>query len=249
MKRLALTLCFLLWANPLLAAITYDADSTGTGSTSTSHSATIAADANMAILCLSYREDGGAVGSIATAPTINSQNATFLNGVSVGGVMRVEMWYFAAPPTGTQTVAGTYPAGTDAAVTGIMTFKGVTTGTTAAIFNDDDGHTASSAGSTNADVDSITSAVGEMGVYCGSARTSTTTASADGTAPTSTEQYEQAQASGGGGMIGFGYTEDGAATSINMRVDLSGSVQWTAVGASMLPGASSRRAVAPVLFP
>lgn len=247
MKRVALCLCFLLWANPLLAAITYDADSTGVGSTSTSHSATIAADATIAILCLSYRDDGGAVAAIATAPTVNGQDATFVNGVSVGNVMRVEMWYRSSPTTG--TVAATYPAGTDAAVTGIMTFKGVTTGTTAAIFNDDDGHTASSTGSTTAYVDSITSAVGEMGVYCGAARTSTTTASAEGTAPVSVEQYEQSQTSGGGGMVGFGYTEDGAATSINMRVTLSASVQWTAVGASMLPAAAStRRPVAPMVF-
>lgn len=225
-------LIFWIWvlvASPVWAAITYDTSSVGEGTNSTSHSHTVAADANIAIICLAMRETTPSV-QPATAVTVGGQAATFLAGVTTGdSIIRTEMWYKLAPLTGAQTVAVTADATTDRIVTGVMTFKDVAQAST---FNT--AVTNSSTGSTNADVDSISSAVGEVGVYCGGVRTSASTPSADATAPVSTERFEEPH-NDAISVIGFGYTEDGAATSIDMRVDLTGSERWAAAAVSMRP--------------
>jgi hypothetical protein len=233
MKRfLFLIVSLLLLASQASAAITFDAASSSEGTTSTTHNATIAADANIAIVCVALRENNAGNPQQSTGVTVGGAAATLLvasnSGASNPG--RIELWYKLAPSTGTVSVVATGDATTDEMVTGVLTFKGVAQTST---FNTATS-ALSSAGSANMDVDSIASALGEMGVLCGYGRTSTTTASADATSPVSTERYEDNQGATGG-LVGVGYTEDGAASTINMRVDLSASVQWAAAAVSMKP--------------
>jgi hypothetical protein len=249
MKRLMwFTLCLFLLTDPLWAAISYDATSgqSSEGTTSTTHNVTIAADANILIVCLAIRESGGAVAA-ATGVTVGGAAATFLSGATnAGNVIRAEMWYKLAPATGTVSVVASYNASTDLAITGGMAFKGVAQSSTFGT-----PVTAVSSATTNIDVDAIGSAVGEMGVLCGAVRdngSAQTTVSADGTAPVSTERYEDPHGAGLPSITGFGYTEDGAATSINMRVDANNTAQWAAVGVSMRPSATTRRASQPIQF-
>jgi hypothetical protein len=117
-------------------------------------------------------------------------------------------------------------------VTGVMSFKGVAQAST---FNGSG--TTAEGDSRNADVDSIASAVGEMGVLCGAAQQGGVDLSVapDGGAPASTEQFDLRQSAGGASILGFGYTEDGAVTSIAMRVNLSASVNWAAEAVSLRP--------------
>jgi hypothetical protein len=131
------------------------------------------------------------------------------------------------PTTGVQTVGVTGHASTDHMVTGVMSFKGVAQTST---FNTTK---TASGDSLDADADSIASAAGEFVAYCGSSRDDTVTVSADSTSPVSTEWYETSKGTGDGtGLVGFGYTEDGAVTSINMRVDITAGVskQWARGG-------------------
>jgi hypothetical protein len=243
---LAFLLC--LFASPVYAAITYDTQSSTSvnGGSSTSHSHTVAADANIAVVCLAIRDDGGAVAA-ATGVTIGGDAMTRLRGEThSGNIIRAELWYRLAPLTGSQTVAVTGAVGTDRIVTGVMTFKGVAQSNTWA--TDADGAVGQGS-STNMDVDSIASALGEMGVFCGASRGLNQTASPDGTAPVVTERVELCADCSGGTLLGYSATEDGAATSINMRVDLTVSATWVAVGASMQAAATStRRPIAPMVF-
>ena len=215
---------------PLWAAITFDTASGSGGTTSTSHSHTVAVDANIAIVCTAQRESGLAVAQ-SSSVTIGGQAA---DGMLVGANnstnnVRAELWYKLAPLTGSQTVAVTGGAGTDRMVTTVMTWKGAAQTST---FN-----TASSLGSTasgtNIDLDGIASALGEMVVLCGSSRVLASTPSPDATAPVSTERIEQAFDSGGTSHMGFGYSEAGAASTIDMRIDLATSETWAVVAASM----------------
>jgi hypothetical protein len=244
-RRVLLTLLLLACGvSPVWAAITFDAASITTeGTTSTTGNATIAADANIAIVCVHIRESTGAV-QPATAATVGGAAATFLAGVTqAGNVIRTELWYKLAPATGTVAITSTGHASTDIMVADVMSFKGVAQTST---FN-----TAKTASgdSTNVDVTSIASAVGEVVAYCGTIRGEANTASADGTAPTSTERYEDPTAASPG-FTAFGYTEDGAATSIDMRVDITLTGQWAAVAASMrAAAATATRRNGSVVFP
>jgi hypothetical protein len=216
-----------------VALITFDAASSAEGTTSTTHNATIDEDANIAIVCLSMRENDGGVQS-ATGVTVGGEAATFLVASSnpTDNVHRVEIWYKLAPATGTPQVIATAHASTDSLITGVMSFKGVAQTST---FNT--AKTASGAPNANADVDNLASAVGEVGVYCGEAAGASgiTTVSADGGAPisTSTKRYKDKHSNGR--AVGFGFTEVGAVTSINMRVNLSASVNWAAAAVSLRP--------------
>lgn len=220
---------------PVWAAITFDTASSSGGLTSTSHSHTVAADANIAIICVSQREDGGAAAQAASV-TLGGQAATYVDGVvSASGVTRAEMWVKLTPLTGAQTVAVTGGVATDRMVTGVMTFKNVAqTGT----FN-----TVSKLGSpgtsTDADLNGIASAVGELVVLCGASRVNSATPSPDPTVPVSTEQYEFGFDSGGVTHEGFGYTEAGASPTIDMRIDLASAQSWALIAVSMRELASS----------
>jgi hypothetical protein len=67
---------------------------------------------------------------------------------------------------------------------------------------------------------------------CGASATAASTASPDATAPTSTEQLDVAHTNATS-VRNWVYTEDGAATSIDMRVDLASSVRMAAVAVSI----------------
>jgi hypothetical protein len=192
------------------------------------------------------RESGGAV-QAATGVTVGGAAATFLSGsTNANNVIRAELWYKLAPATGTVAITTTGHASTDAMVVGTLSFKAVAQTST---FNT--AKNAEGSSDANADANTIASAAGEMGVDCLAARygaASAVTLSADGTAPVSTERYDNAHDAGGGTLTGGGYTEDGAATSIDMRVDLSESVQWAAVAVSMRPLTVTRRPIAPIIL-
>jgi hypothetical protein len=249
MPALLAFLFLLFLASPSWAAITFDQACTfqGTSSISGDCSNSVAADANIAIVCLAVRDHGGAV-QANTAVSVEGAAATNIAGASVttsNSVIRVEMWRLLAPTTGANiTLSVTGHASTDLLVAGLMTFKGVSQSSP---FNGT-GTTASATTGTNADVNSIASAVGELGVYCGSFRSDSVQAgAADGTAPVSTERFDLRHS--GNALTGVGYTEDGAVTSINMRVDMAESHEWAASAISMMPAAdATRRAVAPILF-
>jgi hypothetical protein len=216
--------------SPLWAAITFDTASSSGGTTSTSHSHTVAPDANIAIICVWTRDAATGVGQ-STNVTIGGQAATFLVGQNNStNALRVDLWYKLAPLTGAQTVAATGEASASRMVTGVMTFKNVAQTST---FN-----TPASIGSTgvgtDADLDNIPSAVGELVALCGGVRVQTINASPDATVPVSTEQYELGFDSGGTTTKGFGYTEDGASPTVNMRIDFSGAGDlWALAAASM----------------
>ena len=203
----------------------------------------MAADANIAIICVSQREQGAAVVAPSSV-TIGGEAATSLSSsTSAAGGQRADLYYKLSPLTGAQTVAVTGGAGTDRMVTGVMTFKGVAQTST---FNTASTGTAVDA---SADLNGIASAVNELVVMCGAVRVLTSTPSPDATAPTSDERYELGFDSGGTTTLGFGYTEAGASPTVDMRVDLSVSETWAAVAASMRPLATStRRPQPPVLF-
>lgn len=228
-----LLLLDLLSAGPSWAAITYDTSSSGEGTTSTSHSHTFAADANIAIICVAVRDSGAAVAAVS-AVTVGGQAATLLARVAnAGNVVASELWYKLAPTAGSQTVAVTSGAGTDMTVTGVMSFKGVAQSSSFNTQGTAEGVTANAA-----DVDALASAVGELGVLCGAGRTATTpveTVAADATSPVSTERFDHDYSASTTAIRGWGYTEPGATTSINMRVDYNAdaSTQWATVAVSM----------------
>ena len=241
MKTL-LTMLALLWASTSWAAsITFDSFQTGEGTTGATYDNTIAADANIAVVCVAVRDSGGAVANV-TSVEIETVPATHLTRISSGGVMQAELWYLLSPPTGENvTTVVASDATTEFTVAGTLTFKGVAQTDT---WNTPDSAT-SSGGSTTLYVDGIPSAVGEMAVLCPAIRTETTTATPEGTAPVSTEVYENPHATVGS-MVGAAYYEAGDTTSINMRVTLAPSVQWAAVAASMRPLVSTRRPHSPI---
>jgi hypothetical protein len=228
-------------SNAAWGAISFDIASSSTGTTSTSHSHTLAAGANAIIVCVGSRESGGSPVP-ASAVTVGGEVATKLDSQAFG-VMNVDLWYKLTPLTGAQTIAATGGAGTDHMVTGAMSFTGVAQTST---FNTVGKVTSAT---TNLDVDSLASAVGEVGVFCGTIRDTaadSSAASADATAPTSTERFDTRKSVV---VSTHGYTEDGAATSINMRVDIvTPSGEAAAVAVSMR-AAATRRPIAPILLP
>lgn len=236
--RRLIVLLLVLWAPaPLWAAITVDTVSGSGGTTSTSHSHTVAADANLVMACVVEREDGLAVAQ-ATSVTIGGQAMTALpSGAGVNSTtrLRAEWFYRLAPSTGAQTVAVTGGAGTDRMVTTVITLKGAAQSST---FNTPSVLGSTAAG-TNVDLNSIASAVGELGLLCGISRVETVTPSPDAATPVSTELIEQPFNSGGTSTLGFIYSEDGASPTIDMRVDLSGNEIWAVSGVSVRAAAAA----------
>lgn len=240
MTRLVLLVLALVLPSVALGAVTIDTISSSEGFTSggtgsTSHSHTIAADANLVLVCLAER-DANASGITAdtSSVTVGGAAATKLIGVQESTPqVRSVMFYKLAPATGSQTIAATADTGSDLLVTSVISLKGVAqTGT----FNTAGSN--SSTGSTNADINGLASAVGEFAVLCGASATAASSSSADATSPVSTEQSDVAHTNGTS-VRGWIYTEDGAATSIDMRVDLASSVRWAAVASSLRPLVSS----------
>lgn len=213
------------------AAITIDAVTTSEGLTSTSHSHTIAADATAVIICPAERDtDLGGLTANTASVTVGGQAATQLIGVSDATPwVRSVMFYKLAPLTGAQTVAVTPDTGTDRIVTTVISLKNVAQTNT---FNTAASVGSTGTGSTNADLDGIASAVGELVLVCGASSTSASTASPDATAPTSTEQSDVAHTNATS-VRSWVYTEDGSATSTDVRVDLAASHRWAMAGAAI----------------
>lgn len=228
-----LVVVMLLVACDGYAAVTIDAVSSeegiGVNTASTSHSHTIASDANLVVVCLAERDTsaGGITADTATV-TVGGAAATQLSAVQESTPqVRVVMFYKLSPSTGVQTIAATSDSGIDRLLTGVLSLKGVAGSST---FNT--AGTSSNIGSTDADVDGLASAVGEFAVLCGASATAASTASADATAPVSTEQLDVA-VTDATTVRGWIYTEAGDTTSINMRVDLASSVRWAATAVSI----------------
>lgn len=235
-KHVALLISAILCASPAWSAITLDnAASFGDGTAAAnpqSSSVTIAADANLAIVCLAERDTNSSNFTASTASvTVGGVAATQLTAVQTSdNLIRSVLFYKLAPATGSVTVQATPDTGSDLMAVGVLTFKGVAQSGT---FNT--AATNSSTGSANADVDGLASSVGELAVLCGATRLSTTTASPDATTPVSTEQLDYVTTGGAIFVRMFSYTEDGASSSINMRVDLAGSDRWAAAAVSLRP--------------
>lgn len=247
MINLILTGLLLLTVSTAQAAITLDnstAFGDGGSGNSQSGSLSIAADANLVIVCLAERDTNSSNFTASTATvTIGGVSATQVIGSQTSdNLVRSVMFRLLSPPTGSVTVSATGDTGSELLAVGVMSFKGVVqTGT----FNTAASN--SNTGSTNADIDGLLSATGEMGVMCGTVRANTSTPSPDATAPASTEVFDYVTTGGAVFIRVFGYIEDGDTASINMRVDLSGSERWAATGVSIRPIVAStsrhRRAV------
>lgn len=235
MINIILVWLLLLTASTAQAAVTLDNSTafgiSGTGN-SQSGSLAISSDANLAIVCLSERDSNSSNFTTDTATvTIGGVTAVQLIGAhSSDEIVRSVMFYLLSPPTGTVTVSATGDTGSELLTVGVMSFKGVAqTGT----FNVASSN--SNTGSTNADIDGLLSATGEVGVMCGTVRANTSTPSPDATSPSSTEIFDYVAPSGSIFIRVFGYIEAGDTGSINMRVDLSGSERWAVTGVSIRP--------------
>lgn len=229
-------LFFILWliSSTAHAEIAIDTTSSGEGTISTSHSHTFAAG-SIAIICPGMRAPDGTVAAVSSV-TVDGSNATLITAQNEVGTaaMRVEMWYHLSPGTGSKTVAVTYNASTTRALTQVISLTGVAA---SSVFG---AASTAQASNSNVDINSIASAVGELGIACGVARTNTTTASADATSPVSTEELETSH-TGASSFTSYLYSEAGAATSINMLIDLSVASQHAAIGVSVRPLVSDFR--------
>lgn len=249
MRYRALFLLCLLWANPSWAAITEDAQSTCEGTTTTATcSHTFAATAKIALICVGIRESGGAA-AIPTGVTVDGNAATSVaSRVEPNNVVAVRLFYYLNPPTGTANVVATGAAGTDFILTAVRSYNGVDT---ADALNTPANSTSLSA-SANMDVDSLPSAINQLGVLCGVSRkgTANITYTADATTPVSTEKVDLTHTSGSSQISLAMYEEAGDTTSINMRVDQSESTQNAAVAVSLKPlVTTTTRNRGVVLFP
>jgi len=239
MKKLAL-LCLIL-ALPTLSygAITYDTAQTweaeaGAGA---GGNITIGSGSNRIVfICRSIRDSSGAVAADTSAPTVGGSPATQIGtGITnSGNVMRAELWYYLSPPSGSVAIATTPAASTDRNLTAAIAYSGVAQTST---FNTP--NTQQTVG-TDMDTDSIASALTDLVVQCGVQRrgTAAITASPDGTSPISTERVDVAHTQTTSSSVTF-YEEAGAATSTDIRVDLSESVQWAAIGVAMRAAADA----------
>lgn len=250
-----LTILLLLLHSPVWAAITIDGtpsfgggiNGNGTPDISFSHSSTAP---TLSLACVAERDvSGAALGAATSVPTYAGNNMTLVPGATQnqGGVMKTSLYYYVSPPSGSQTVTlPTVSANADRYMMSVITLAGTAT---TDIFNT--AGTNGAATGTNLDVDSLASAVGEFAVACGAQETNTPAFSADATSPVSTEVVDEDMASIDGiGLSHFIYTEDGAATSINMRVDSTGNVDWSMVAVSIRPAASATvRCQSPVFYP
>lgn len=235
---------------PALAAAALDATSFSSSGTSaaTNHNHTFSGTNRLALVCRAVRDISGAVAIDAAAPTINGVSMTHLAGVTHNGnVVRADLYYMLNPPAGSQAVVTSPNAATDRHVTGVVSYSGVAQSST---FNTPK-TTAVGLTSADVDIDTLASAVTEVAVMCISQRGSVTF-SADATTPISTERIDVAQA-GDGNSVTLGlYEEDGAATSIDMRVNSTTSSQVAAVAVSIRAAAETgggRRSTGAVILP
>jgi len=247
-KHFVISLVIVLGSVFLMASLGYavhvapsfDTQCTGEGTTSATCDATVASDANIAIVCVAGRDSGGAV-QPAVSASVEGQAATFLAGITnAGNVIRVDLFYKLSPITGANvTASATADSANEFTIVGMMTFKTVAQTST---FNTE--KTAQGVTENAADINTLASAVGELGVLCGAGRTATGTASIvepDPTSPVSTERFDHEYTGTDTAVRGWGYTEAGAASSIDMRVDYDedASTQWATAAVSMRPLADS----------
>lgn len=197
--------------------ITIDAITTGhdinANNLSVTH--TGAADATLALACVSERDS--ATGNLGAGPSVtyNGVSMTLVPGATVIANSRAKssLFYILSPPSGAQTVAMTRSTNANRYSMSVLTLKRtalVSTFNTAATF--------SSTSSANIDIDGLASASGEFAVMCGMQVSNAPIISPDATAPVSTEQVD-VDHTDSTGLSHFVYTENGASTSINMRVD------------------------------
>jgi len=225
---------------PADAAITLGTASSAEAAVGTpntlSYSHVVEASANAVIVCLAERDTNASGFTVDTASvTIGGQAATQLIGQFNGVSIRSVLFYKLAPPTGTQTIAVTGDTGGERLVVATVALQGVAQTST---FN-----TAAGAGTTavtDMDINTLASAVGEVAVMCGAIRTSAVTPSPDATAPTSTELVDVAHTDSTSVRV-FMYTESGASTSIDMRVDASASADWAGTAVSIRAGTANTR--------
>lgn len=236
------TLGLLLLSAPAWAAIAFDAQSTAEGTTDATAAHTFSGSANFAYICVGVRDSGGAVAA-PTGVTVDGNAATLVaNALNPNDVVLASVWRYNNPPTGTVNVIATGAAGTDFTLIAVRSYSGVyaagPVGTPVEF--EPLGET------TNIDANAIGSETGQLGLLCAVARkgTSNITFSADATAPVSTERADFTHSSGSAQISLAVYDEDGASSSIDMRINGSESVATAAVGVSLIPdpaGATRRR--------
>lgn len=214
------------------AAVTVDAITSGeglnNGNMSVSH--TGAADATLALVCVTERS---ATNTLSGSPTLTygGNSMTLVSGATINQSSRVqaELYAYVSPPSGSQTVNFTRSTNSDRYIMSVITLKGTASSN---IFNT--AGTFGSTGATNINIDGLASSSGELAILCGIQATNAPVVSPDATAPTSTEQIE-VDHTDGTGLTHFVYTEAGASSSINMRVDSDTSQYTAAVAVSILP--------------
>lgn len=244
-----LLLVSLLWSTPSWAAITIDGTPTtgggiNTNNISISHSSTAA---TLALACVFERDTTLAMGA-GPSVTYGGNAMTLVPGATQTQATRVKasLFYYVNPPTGSQTVAMTRSTNANRYIMSVITLAGTAT---TSIFN-----TAGTAGGdtgTDLDINTLASAAGEFGVACGGQSTNAPAFSADATSPVSTEQVDaDITALDSIGVSHFIYTEDGASSSIDMRVDSDTSQYWSMVAVSIRPAATTTvRPRAVVVYP
>lgn len=242
MKHLLIILLLLLPAQ-LHAAITIDGtpsftaglNGTGDPDLSVSHTSTAP---TLALACVLERATANNMGASTSVPTYAGNAMTLVTGATQTQAtrMKTSMYYYVNPASGTQTVAlPTVSTNSTRYALSVITLAGTAT---TSIFNTAGTNGADSG--TDLDVDSLASAVGEFGVACGAQSTNAPAFSADATSPVSTEQLdEDLTATDSIGLSHFIYTEDGAATSINIRVDSTVSQYWSMVAVSIRPAVAA----------
>lgn len=246
--RYRLLLILSLVSTPSWGAVTIDASTTAhaINAENISLTHTGAADATLALACVTERDSS--TNNIGAGPSVTyGGNAmTLISGATVtaGTRIKASLFYYLSPPTGAQTVAYTRSTNANRYTMTAITLKGTAGANT---FNT--AGTYSSTASTNIDIDGLASAVGEFAIMCGLHYTQASTVSPDATSPVSTE-YLEVDHTDSTSFTHYIYTEDGAATSIDMRVDASVSNYAAAVAVSIRPEAAAIvRHRATVIYP
>lgn len=237
MKPLLLVLVFvILIQSTASAAITIDAATTGhaINGVDVSFSHTAAADATLALACVTERDS--ATTNIGAGPSVTyGGNAmTLVPGATViaGTRIKASLFYYLSPASGASTVTLTESTNANRYTMTALTLKGTAASST---FNT--AGTYNSTASTNINIDALASAVGEFAVMCGLQYLQASTVSPDATSPVSTE-YLEVDHTDPTSFTHYIYTEDGAATSIDMRVDSDTSTYAAAVAVSIRPEAT-----------
>lgn len=233
MRRFSLILIFCFLTTPTWAAITIDAtttaEGTGTGNISLSHTA--AADATLALACVGERSTTATLSGTTTATYAGNamtQIGTLINTART----KATLFYYVSPGSGSSTVAMSRATGSDRYIMSVTTLKGTAT---SSIFN-----TAATGGNTTSslDINSVASAVGDLVWFCGLQTTTTPVITPDATSPVSTELVD-VDHTGGFGLNLFVYYEDGANSTVDMRVDSDTATYWSGVAVSIAPGAEA----------